>query len=480
MPTTVSGADRDSLRVHAPLRVLDGFGGAVRTASRCVAPRTIDELRAVLQQARREGLSVTFRGAGRSYGDAALNADGLVVDVCGLRRVIGWDPASGLLEAEPGLTIEDVWRQTLPDGFWPAVVPGTMRPTLGGCLAMNVHGKNNYKAGVFGDHVDEFELVTPGGACVRCSRSENAELFHAAIGGLGLMGAFTRVRLKLRRVETGLLRVEPINSGSLEALLDDFTACLPTSDYTVGWMDTLATGRALGRGVIHRATYVPASELPDPRRSLALDQQDLPSHIVGLPKAHLWRLMRPFMFDVGVRAINAAKYHAGWMHDRRSYLQSHVAFAFLLDYVPDWRLAYGASGFIQYQVFVPQGTARDLFRDILRRCQAARRPPYLAVLKRHRPDDFLLSHAVDGWSLALDFAVRDRREALWALAEQLTRAVLDAGGRFYFAKDAVLRPADVERAYGRERVARFLALKRRLDPDDVLTSDLWRRVTDRS
>jgi decaprenylphospho-beta-D-ribofuranose 2-oxidase len=56
---------------------------------------------------------------------------------------------------------------------------------------------------------------------------------------------------------------------------------------------------------------------------------------------------------------------------------------------------------------------------------------------------------------------------------------VDAGGRFYFAKDAVLRPADVLRAFGRERIDAFLALKARLDPEDVLMSDLWRRIIER-
>jgi FAD/FMN-containing dehydrogenase len=175
--------------------------------------------------------------------------------------------------------------------------------------------------------------------------------------------------------------------------------------------------------------------------------------------------------------VNAARFHAGRFQDRHAYLQSHVAFAFLLDYVPDWRRAYGPPGFIQYQVLVPHATARDLFRDLLARCHAAKHPAYLAVLKRHRPDEFLLSHAVDGWSLALDFAVQNRRAALWRLTDVLTEMVLQAGGRFYFAKDAVLRPEDVERSYGRERVDRFLAIKERLDPDHLLTSDLWRRVT---
>jgi FAD/FMN-containing dehydrogenase len=466
-----------SLRAHAGWRVLDGFGGAVRAASRYVEPGTDEELADLLAAARREDLSVTFRGAGRSYGDAALNTGGLVID---LRRLVGvrhWDARQGVMESGPGLTIEGLWRRTIQDGYWPEVVPGTMHPTLGGCLSMNVHGKNNYRAGVFGDHVLDFDLVTPRGERVRCSRTENPDLFFAAIGGLGLLGAITRVRVRLKRVESGMLRVEPLTGRDLEEVFDRFEESLPTSDYTVGWIDGMARGRALGRGVLHRAQYVGASEVEDAEQSLRVERQGLPSSIVGLPKAHLWRLMRPLMFDAGVRAVNALKYRTStWQHGV-SYLQSHVGFAFLLDYVPDWRLAYGADGFIQYQAFVPHLTARATLRALLARCIDRGMSPYLGVLKRHRPDDFLLSHAVDGWSLAMDFpAPTGRRDALWSLTDELTAMVLDAGGRFYFAKDAVLRPDDVERSYGRERVERFLAIKARLDPDWVLTSDLWRRI----
>jgi decaprenylphospho-beta-D-ribofuranose 2-oxidase len=469
-----------SLRATAPLRVLDGFGGAVRTASRYVEPASVDELIDLLRRALDERLRVTFRGAGRSYGDAALNRDGLVVDLQRLTRVLSWNRDTGEIEAEPGLTIEGLWRRTLADGYWPQVVPGTMRPTLGGCLSMNIHGKNNYRAGTFGDHVIEFDLVTPSGQHLTCSPTINDDVFNAAIGGLGLLGAITRVKMGLKRVESGFLRVEPLVGGSLDEILAQFTESLPASDYTVGWIDGLAEGRALGRGVIHRAKYVPARDMAEANASLSPDRQDLPSSVAGIPHRHLWRFMRPMMFNGGVRAINAAKFASSRWQTGRSYLQSHVAFAFLLDYIPDWRLAYGPSGFIQYQLFVPRETARDALSAVLTRCQARGLPAYLGVLKRHRPDRFLLSHAVDGWSLALDFRIGDQREALLRLTDELTAIVLEAGGRFYFAKDSVLRPEDVLRAYGRERLERFLAIKTRLDPDDLLTSDLWRRVIDRS
>jgi FAD/FMN-containing dehydrogenase len=154
-----------------------------------------------------------------------------------------------------------------------------------------------------------------------------------------------------------------------------------------------------------------------------------------------------------------------------------VAFAFLLDYVPNWRLAYGPGGFIQYQVFVPHATAREALKDVLALCQQAKMPSFLGVFKRHRPDDFLLSHALDGWSLAMDFPVTARnKNRLWALTERLTERVIAAGGKFYFAKDSVLRSGDVERAYGRAKLDQFLAIKAQLDPNGALSSDLWTRA----
>jgi decaprenylphospho-beta-D-ribofuranose 2-oxidase len=464
-------------RTRAPLRVIDGFGRSVRAACRYVAPRSVEDLAFALKQAQSEGLTVGFRGAGRSYGDAALNTGGMVIDATGLNRMLDWDPTTGVLDAEAGLTIEGLWRRTIEDGYWPAVVPGTMRPTLGGCVAMNIHGKNNFRAGPFGEHVLELDLLTPAGELLTLSRSQNPELFHAVIGGLGMLGAVTRVKLKLKKVDSGNLRVEAISGKSIDALFDAFEQRLGHADYLVGWVDCFARGKSIGRGIVHSAHYLHEGEDPNVETSFHVERQGLPGTIAGVPKSELWKVMQFFTNRPGVKLVNALKYHSSWLDHGKSYLQSHVAFAFLLDYVPNWRLAYGPGGFIQYQVFVPHATARQTLKDVLGLCQQAKMPSFLGVLKRHRPDPFLLTHALDGWSLAMDFRVTDKnRNKLWALTERLTDRVLDAGGKFYFAKDSVLRKGDVERAYGRARIDQFLALKHKLDPTNLLTSDLWSRA----
>lgn len=474
---TPASAPGGSPLLAGPQRVVDGFGRSQRAASRYLVPRTVGELGASLARAASEGVQVAFRGAGRSYGDAALNAGQLLVDTRQLNRLLAWDPVQGVAEVEAGLSIGELWRHTLPDGFWPAVVPGTMAPTLGGCLSANIHGKNNFRVGPIGDQVLDFDLLAPDGQTYRCSRTENPDLFHAAIGGFGALGAFTRIKLRLKKVASGLLRVEGIRTRTLNDAFEVFEERAAKADYLVGWIDGLTEGEALGRGVLHQASYLAAEEDREgSARTLAVARQDLPATILGFPRRLVWRLMRPFMTDLGMSLMNLGRYAASALHrPGHSILQSHAAFAFLLDYVPDWRFAYGSAGFIQIQPFVPAAAAREVLREILERCQRAELPPYLVVLKRHRPDPFLLTHGLDGYSFAMDFPVHDR-ERLWALGREIVDLTLAAGGKFYFAKDSILRPGDAERAYGQDRVEAFFALKRRVDPAGLLRSDLFRRV----
>jgi len=464
------------LRTSAAWRVLDGFGGSVRSLSRSVSPSSVEELAQVFAAARAEGLTVSFRGAGRSYGDASLNTGQLAVDGRAMRRIIAFDRERGTVEAEAGASIAEIWRKTLPEGWWPAVVPGTMFPTLGGCASMNIHGKNCFKVGPFGDHVLELDLLTAAGERLTLSREREPELFRAVNAGLGLLGAITRVKLQLKHVDSGEMRVRPITTRTLAHMFDTFVERIPDSDYLVGWLDCFAAGPALGRGIVHQAHHLSAAEDPQASRTLSLRAQDLPSSIAGVPKSLLWMLMKPFTNDAGVKLVNRVKYALPEPVGRDgTYRQSHAGFAFLLDYVPNWRLAYGEAGFIQVQLFVPDASARDAFAEALRLCQRRGVVSYLGVFKRHRADDYLLSHGLDGWSLALDFKVPREARRLWDTAADLTRLVLEAGGTYYPAKDQVVDAASFARAFG-DRLDRFRNLKRRIDPGGLFANDQARRL----
>jgi FAD/FMN-containing dehydrogenase len=451
--------------------------------ARVLRPRDVEGVRAAFDLAGREGTTLALRGGGNSYGDAASTDRGYILEPTRLERVLAFDDATGVAECQGGVTIETLWKHALPRGHWPKVVSGTMYPTLGGAVAMNIHGKNQYAVGTIGEHVRELDLVLPTGDLVTVSREREAELFHAAIGGFGMLGVVTRVVLATKRVHSGDVEVTAKSTGDLAAAMDWMERHRARFDYLVAWIDAFARGSAAGRGLVHAARHLVPGEDPAPERTLAVAHQELPRAILGVSKGEVWRALRLLNHDAGMRLLNATKWTLGQHEEAQGpYRQSHAAFAFLLDYVPNWKWAYGRRekrGLIQVQPFVPAARAHEVFLAILEESRAAGHVPYLAVLKRHRPDPFLLTHGLDGWSLALDYKVAPQTRAdLWRLADRITRLAIEAGGRFYPAKDLVIGRADAARMWPRQNVERFLALKRRVDPANVLSTDLSRRVLD--
>ena len=457
------------------LETIEAWGRNTAAGGYVFRPSTVDGIRDVLAFAREHTCRVVLRGAGRSYGDASLGSEQLILDVTRLNRVLDWNPESGIIVCEAGVTIEQLWKYCIGDGWWPPVVSGTMAPTLAGALGMNIHGKNNFKVGTIGEHVLELDILLADGQLVQCSPSHHNELFYSVIGGFGALGVITRVALQMKRVYSGKLLVDPIYAKNLDQMFDIFEKRIPDADYLVGWIDAFAMGDSLGRGQVHQANYISQD---NSTQSLRVQAQDLPDNIFGIiPKSILWRFMKPFINDAGMKLINWAKATASRLKDGVVHEESHAGFAFLLDYVPNWKLAYGDHGLIQYQAFVPAGSAKQCFKTILERCQNAGLVPYLAVFKQHRMDPFLMTHAVDGFSLALDFRLTAaNRKRVWALAAELDALLLSSGGRFYFAKDATLS-ADRIQDYLREtRVQQFLAIKREVDPTGIFRSDLFERI----
>ena len=464
---------------HDRLTPLTGFGRTVRSTSYLYRPTHVEQIAELFREAAARGLTIAPRGAGRSYGDAALNAGQIVLDLQRLNRILAWNPATGVITVEPGVTIEQLWKYTIEDGWWPAVVPGTMFPTLGGCLGMNIHGKNNYHTGPIGEHVLAFEALLPTGELIRCTPSERPDLFYSLISSAGLLGVFTSITLQLKRIYSGDLAVEAWAAPSLNDMLADIDRCRE-EDYIVGWVDGTQPGAGLGRGQIHQARYLAPGEDAHPAHSLSLDYQILGDTLFGLvPKSIIHRFMPLGLNRLGMIFANFGKYlMSRTLSHHHPYRQGLVAFNFLLDYVPRWQYGY-THGLIQYQTFIPFAHAAEVYRAQLAEAQRRGFATFVNVLKRHRPDQFLFSHAVDGYSLAIDFKVpgsRSSRAELYAMTQRLNEIALEAGGRFYFAKDSTLTPAAAARYLGPATLERFAALKARCDPAGLLQTELYRRV----
>jgi FAD/FMN-containing dehydrogenase len=263
---------------------------------------------------------------------------------------------------------------------------------------------------------------------------------------------------------------------NLNRHLNDLLENAPSYDYIVGWLDTFVRGRHLGRGQLHAARNLKEGEDPNAQHTLQLSYQHLPDRLFGvMPKSLLHYFMKPFVNNLGWKGVNTAKYVTA--QRKHTFRQSHAEFHFLLDYVPNWERSAGRSGLIQYQSFLSMATAEAAWREMIELSQRRGNPSFLGVTKRHRPDKFLLTHGVDGFSLALDFKVTDgNRKALSAMLQEFDRIVLEAGGRFYFAKNSETSAESARRFLGDEAIAKFKTLKKRCDPNNLLESDLYRRL----
>ena len=440
---------------------LCGWGRRLRSRSRVARPENVSAVRLDGEP------SVLARGLGRSYGDAAQLAGGLVVLTERLNRFLSFDSSTGLLRAEAGTRMAEVLETFVPRGWFPSVTPGTKFVTLGGCAAADVHGKNHHREGGFGSHVLELEVMLADGRRVPCSPASNADLFRATVGGMGLTGFITEVAFEMKPVETPYMIVRHTPARDLEecmALLED--AALD-DEHTVTWLDATASGRSLGRGVLIRGQHAKALELPRELRERATTTRrarltvpfDLPSWVMGRAAARLF---------------NGAYFRR--QGRRCAPFVSHFDdFFYPLDAVRDWNRAYGRRGLVQYQCVLPHGEAAGGVRRMLEALTAAGMPSFLAVLKRLGAEGpGLLSFPTPGYTLSLDFPAARERELL-PLLRSFDELVTRLGGRVYLAKDSTAEAETVRAMYG-VRLAEWKEIKARFDPENRFGSDLSRRL----
>jgi len=399
------------------------------------------------------------RGNGRSYGDSCLNPDGSLLDATGLDRFIAFDPTTGLLRCEAGVSLDAIIQLALPQGWFLPVTPGTRYATVGGAIANDVHGKNHHRAGSFGHHVRCFELVRSDGSRRVCRSDAEDGWFAATVGGLGLTGVITWAEIRLRRVPGSAMETENIRFGCLDEFFALSADSAASHEYSVAWIDCLAEGKSRGRGHFTRADHAPA--LPTERPSAPARQWAMP---FTPPISLVNRLsLQPF---------NTMYY---WRQpSKRHRSVSHLLpFFYPLDGIREWNRMYGPAGFLQYQCVLPPPQARAGISALLTEISRSGSGSFLAVLKEFgdAKSPGILSFPRPGTTLALDFP--NTGAPLLKLLERLDRIVDGAGGAVYPAKDARLQPSSFQQAFPRWR-----EMEDFLDPR--FSSGFWRRVTEQT
>jgi FAD/FMN-containing dehydrogenase len=408
--------------------------------------------------------SVLARGLGRSYGDASLNDQGATVLLERLDRMLAFDPASGLLRCEAGVSFHDIVATFLPRGWFVPVTPGTRFVTLGGAVACDVHGKNHHCDGSLGRHLRSLDLVLASGQIVRCSPHEQPDLFYATLGGMGLTGLVVEVEMQLMPVRTNIIRRRIVPARDLDHLLEQMDVYDRQYRYSVAWIDCLAQGGRPGRGILILGDHALPDDLPPVARHHPL------AFSPGRARAVPCEAPDFLLNNLTVKAFNELYYQLNRRRAGES-LASLREFFWPLDSLLHWNRLYGRRGFLQYQMVVPPQGGPQALAAVLELCARRGWGSFLAVLKRFGPGLGWLSFPMPGYTLTMDFPVRP---GLFELLSEIDRLVLEAGGRVYLGKDARLAPEHFRAMY--PDLPRWLEVKRRVDPGSRFSSLLSRRL----
>ena len=395
-------------------------------------------------------------GLGRSYGDSCLNDGQTLIETSGLSRFIAFDQKKGFLRCEAGVTLDEVLKLIVPNGWFLPTTPGTKFITIGGAIANDIHGKNHHVAGTFGCSVRALELLRSDGSRTRCTSRSNVDLFKATIGGLGLTGLITWAEFKLKKIDNAWIQTESIKFAGISEFLELSKESDKEWEYTVSWIDCVAQGDSMGRGIFMRGNHSPASVLS--RKVHAEPKFRTPFNCPNI-------LLNPF----SIKAFNTLYYSR--QRAKKTVSRVHYdSFFYPLDAIDDWNRIYGNRGFFQYQFVIPFEDGLESMEEILGRISESKQGSFLAVIKTFgtKKSPGMLSFPKPGITLALDFP--NRGDSTLKLFEELDAIVDSAGGLLYPAKDARMSASFFQKTYPQwEEFSAFV--------DPKFSSSFWRRVT---
>lgn len=394
------------------------------------------------------------RGNGRCYGDASLSEE--TITTTKYDKILSFDHVNGIIECQSGLILDKILEVIVPRGWFLPVTPGTKFISVGGAVGSDVHGKNHHVDGSFSNHIISMELILADGSVVTCSPTHNQPLFEATCGGMGLTGLITKVSFRLKKIESSYIKQKQVKAKNLEEIINLFEQYSHYT-YSVAWIDCLKKGENFGRSILILGEHANLDDLPEKFKA---DPLKLPA-----------KKSIPFPFNLPSWVLNSFTvklfnflYYGKNFKKEINNVVSYEPFFYPLDAILHWNRGYGKKGFVQYQFVLPMHAKQGLI-EILKRISDKGLGSFLAVLKVFGKQESMISFPTEGYTLALDFPVRD---GLFEFLDELDKIVLEYGGRLYMSKDARMKPAIMEKGY--PRLEEFKSIVKQYNPEAKIRS----------
>lgn len=342
-------------------------------------------------------------------------------------------------------------------GLLPPVLPGYPLVTVGGALAMNIHGKNQFRAGNFGDHVRNIGLYHPHNGEINCGPELNSDLFRLTVGGFGLTGHITSVDIALTPLTGRSLSVERnsvpdlVEAGHLMENLAD------RSEYTYSWHNLNLRGRRFGSGTVYREN--PSDDeisTPGKRSASFSSTKPLPCRLYN-------RLTVPILCGAYQMKEKFAP--------RTTGSDLYRAFFPFVGKELYFRL-YGKRGFREYQALFPRERWEEACSRIAEAVRHCGSLILLASIKIFRGKPNFLNFSGNGICVALDTPNTPSAVDFFARLDEIT---VDLGGIANISKDGRLTATTIRAMYG-DRHEKFRSALRDYDPERHFQSELRKRL----
>jgi len=434
---------------------ISGWGNFPKFIAKVIKPESVEEL---FDYVTDEDHSLIARGGKTSYGDASLNNHGLNVDMAYFDKIISFSSETGILNCQSGVKLFDIIKTFHDEGWFLNVTPGTQRATVGGCIACDSHGKN-WKAGSFCNYVIGFNIMIENGKIIWCDKHNNADLFYATFGGIGLTGILIDVKIRLKKVPSSFLNVETIRFRNLDELFQIQEQTVGTHEYLFSWIDSQKSGKQMGRGVMQRANHCNN----EPLQYIEKNKINIPFNFPNIA-----------INKLSVKIFNFVYYLLrNHKNSKKEYL---LDFFYPLDGISNWNRVYGTKGFIEYQVVIPSEFAFKTIDQLLDIITKSGLGSTIAAIKPLTKSKGYLSFPIDGITLAVDFAYNNK---LWEIMDRLDDIVINNGGRVYLAKDSRLNSTNFAKMYS-ESFIKFCSVINKYSVNRKFNSEMFHRISQKT
>lgn len=439
-----------------------------------------DALAELLHRLSREERRFSLMGAGNSFGDVFLPEERDVIDLTDLDGTVGDLSEEGVLTVRCGMRSGPLSELLLNAGFHLPGSSGSLSNTVAGDIGSNVNGKDSWKHGNFCNNVLGFKLMRTDGEVVHVMR-EDAEVFHAVCGGLGMLGIITEVQLRARPLPAKHLHVHRTITGSLSETVGEFIRLDAGEwDFAYAWVDMLCGGRMRGRAIVEKARFdhgVPTS--------LPVNSFKPRERILGLSDDGFWAVYRTFQqmlrtakADRAVaRAVNAMRHGLADIGPRQRSGVPLSEYQYpMLKALPNWNKGISPKGFQEIQLLFSIDVFEEAMQEAIRIMSRHGAYPLICAIRRHLPDDGMLSFSGEGLSFTVNY---DRANfaglsGVSHMERELMSLTVRLSGKVYLSKFPYLTKDGFREMYPHHD--RFKRVKEQLDPGQRLMSAAYARL----